>query len=495
MSNNTKDGVVYRRASMASLILSVCVNGGGMCFYLLIGYASYIANVGYGIATAVAGIIITATRIFDGITDPICAAIFDRMKPGKHGKIRLFILLGWAVMSIADVLMFNILADKTSGILGMIIFIALYMVHVIGYTILGIGSGVIGTVITNDPHQRPYLNTIGTIYSYCIPMLLSTVVSFVILPRYNNQFNAACFREISFLFIGSSLILILLACIGVSGVDTAENLSGIAVGNKEKETKVGFKEMWSMLRDNKPMRMWIIAGASDKLAQQTYGQSIVANLMSGVLIASYQVSTLMGNFTMIISIGFAFIGGAFVSKFGAKKATSTWSLISIGVAAINVAFCAFLGPDGMKSVGVFGISMLIYIILQIARNGSNMVLSTANGVMRADITDYELERSGNMLAGTVGAVYSFIDKCISSLGSTIAAVCITFVGYTTTVPQMGDKATWPILWMTMFLMFGLPTIGWICNLFAMKGYELTKERMVEVQKNVAEMKAAAAQKN
>lgn len=36
--------------------------------------------------------------------------------------------------------------------------------------------------------------------------------------------------------------------------------------------------------------------------------------------------------------------------------------------------------------------------------------------------------------------------------------------------------------------FGLPIIGWLCNIIAMKFYELDKERMVEVQKNIAEMK-------
>ncbi len=65
---SVRDGVEYRTASKLSMILGVATNGGGMCFYLLMMYASYIANAGDGIAVAVAGIIITGTRIFDGIT-------------------------------------------------------------------------------------------------------------------------------------------------------------------------------------------------------------------------------------------------------------------------------------------------------------------------------------------------------------------------------------------------------------------------------------------
>ena len=41
----------------------------------------------------------------------------------------------------------------------------------------------------------------------------------------------------------------------------------------------------------------------------------------------------------------------------------------------------------------------------------------------------------------------------------------------------------------MFLAFGLPVIGWIFNVISMKYYDLDKERMVEVQKNIVAMKA------
>ena len=36
-------------------------------------------------------------------------------------------------------------------------------------------------------------------------------------------------------------------------------------------------------------------------------------------------------------------------------------------------------------------------------------------------------------------------------------------------------------WKPMFLMFGMPILGWICNIIAMKFYEPDRERMVQVQ--------------
>ncbi len=40
-----------------------------------------------------------------------------------------------------------------------------------------------------------------------------------------------------------------------------------------------------------------------------------------------------------------------------------------------------------------------------------------------------------------------------------------------------------ISWMTMFLMSGMPMLGWICNIAVMRFYALDKERMVQVRKN------------
>lgn len=89
------NGIVYRRAKTWRVALAGCSSGIGMCFYVLLGLASYVANAGYGIATAVVGIILTATRILDGVTDPIIAIIIDKMNT-RFGKIRILMGGRWA---------------------------------------------------------------------------------------------------------------------------------------------------------------------------------------------------------------------------------------------------------------------------------------------------------------------------------------------------------------------------------------------------------------
>ena len=116
---------------------------------------------------------------------------------------------------------------------------------------------------------------------------------------------------------------------------------------------------------------------------------------------------------------------------------------------------------------------------------------TRTGAMMADIADYEAVCTGNFLPGTVAACYSFVDKLISSFSSTIAALSVAVIGYTTTLPQPNDPASTPILILTIVMTLGMPILGWLCTILAMKFYPLTAEKMVEVQTRAHEMREAS----
>lgn len=93
----------------------------GMSVYSLIGMASYSASIGFGVATAVVGVILTCTRILDGITDPLLAFVYDRVNT-KFGKIRILMVAGWGIEAIGLLGMFSWLTGKFTGIAGIVVF-------------------------------------------------------------------------------------------------------------------------------------------------------------------------------------------------------------------------------------------------------------------------------------------------------------------------------------------------------------------------------------
>lgn len=260
---------------------------------------------------------------------------------------------------------------------------------------------------------------------------------------------------------------------------------------KQKSVKV--KDMLAMVKDNKPLRCYMITGITDKIATNTNKQQIITTLLNGILIGSYQTANTINNTTTLIGFIFAFIGGVYLAKWGVKRATKVMSTLCICINLAAAAMCLILGPSGMAKIGAGGLIMYLYMAMMMGQAATTMCLNIAEGMMRADVIDYELYRSGNFMPGMVGAIYSFTEKIVASFGATIAAIAVAAIGYTTVKPQLGDDATWTVLWVVEIIVFGLPILGWLANIIAMKFYELDKERMVEIQTVISEKKKLAKQ--
>lgn len=293
--------------------------------------------------------------------------------------------------------------------------------------------------------------------------------------------------EACVIFIITAFIFVMFSFIGLHRIDTPEIL-GEMVAMGGKQTKVGIKEIVNIFKENVPMRCYLVTGITDKIASNSATQTIVLTMLNGILIANYKAATMITNAGTIISFVFVFLGGVYIAKKGVKVATKVWSAVNIFINIAIFAFLLYLGPTGMAQIGKGGVVMMVYVVFTMGVNASKMILNVAEGMMRADVIDYELERSGNYMPGTVGAVYSLTEKVIASFGSTIAAVAVAAIGYKTVMPQMGDAATWSIFWVTVILTYGFPILGWLCNIIAMKFYELDYDRMAEIQENIAEMK-------
>ena len=476
------DGIQYRRARLWQIALSQLAGAGQMCFYVLMGYATYIGNVNYGILVAVTGVIITASRIFDGITDPICAYIVERFNP-KHGKIRIFLLLGWGVMALGTSLMCNIGAGKLTGIGGLVFFIACYAIYIIGYTLVGIATSMMGNIMTNDPKQRPTLGVFNTIYSYIAPMLMSIVGMVLLLPRFGNQINTPFLATFNFVVMGASLVMYILACIGITPYDKPENYGVLDGKEQSEEQKASFKDMIALIRENKELQRYMVAAVSDKLAQSISGVSVVATLYYGIMIGNYDISTTISTVAMLPGIVFAIIGARLCGKYGNKKVMVDWTWVSIG---LNVLYAVFLLVADTTQITRAIVPSILFFFFIFSTRAVNMVVSAATNTLRMDIVDYEYARSGKFMPATVGATYGFVDKLVSSLGPTIATLMIGLIGYTTTVPQLGDPLTSGVKIITVVLMIAFPILGWIATIIAMKGSKLTREKMVEVQKILRE---------
>jgi len=208
------------------------------------------------------------------------------------------------------------------------------------------------------------------------------------------------------------------------------------------------------------------------------------------------ISTQLTTIGIIPSILFAFVSAGYARKHGNKKTVVDWTWYCLIVTLISFAFFTVIYVFGdTHSIATAKPLMIAYVLLMLLTTGTKMGVTTGNNAFMADIIDYELDRGGKYIPAVITGVYSLIDKLVSSVSALIATGAIALIGYKETMPQPTDELTAGIFWMTMALMYGFPIIGWIITLIAMHFCSLSKKDMVEVQKRIAEKKAAAQSKD
>ena len=474
--------VQYRKAKLWQIILIAFNALNGMAVYFLIGLASYSASIGYGIATVVVGGLLTFTRIFDAVTDPLLAFVYDRFQT-PFGKIRPLMLLGWLIQSAGLLCMFNFFSSKGHGIP---VFLLFYLIYVIGYTIVNMTAQTLPALITNDPKQRPTVGVWQTVLNYLVPMALNIIVYTRLMPAMGGSFNQEFLNMVTWLCVTIAFVGVVLVCIGVAEYDKPENFKGI------KNERLKLRDMVDVLKSNRPLQSYIISAASDKVAQQASSASIVSTMLNGILIGDMGLATTLSMIGMLPSILFAAYGARYAGKHGHKESIVTWTRNCIFA---NLAIIAFFivtrSTVGTISISHMGLTMILFVALTFVTNGFAMCVTTANTGFMADIIDFELDRSGKYIPAVISGTYSLVDKIVSSFSAAIATGCVALIGYTTTMPQPTDEATGGVFWMTMFLRYGLAIFGWICTLLAMRRCGLTREEMVNVQKRIQDKKAQA----
>ena len=108
--------------------------------------------------------------------------------------------------------------------------------------------------------------------------------------------------------------------------------------------------------------------------------------------------------------------------------------------------------------------------------------------MIADVSDYETDKSGRFVPGMMGTIFSFVDQLVSSLAPVIVGIVVATIGYKEKFPEIGDALTTPLLVVTLLLAFGIPALGLVVSIIAMKFYDLDAKKMEEIQKSIAIVK-------
>lgn len=473
-------------------------SGANMAVNLYMGLTmimSYYLNGYVGMAVILASSFTTIMRLWDGVTDPLVGFFVDKVG-GKIGKTRLCLVAGGVLLFINSFLMFNVTDRLPEGILRPVCFIIFTLLYYIGYTFLNISNHVGNVCLTNDQSQRPILTIVGTVLVRVTRAIMQMVTA-ALAVKYGSMRSAQLFHEYWLIVAVIATIGIVIAYISIRPKDIP--FFSETAAQENSKNKVKMSDYITVLRKNRPLQMMVVARATDMFAN-TCKTSAITLVLYGIIAGNYKLSGGWTMYTTIVGLVMMTLGiGTIGRKLGLKKAmqVGSWGVIILDAVAILIwLFCdpMTLNLPGYtngygEAFSEFTFFTVMLFIVTVVGGGFQMITSSIIPPMIADVNDYEASRSGKFIPGMVGTLFSFLDKMISAFGPMLVGVGFAMIGFGDKFPDLTTPKSTELLIIGLVFFYGLELIGAICNIIAMKFYDLTPEKMKEVEKTLYEMRA------
>lgn len=458
-------------------------------YLFMMNYVAYYLTGFVGVAVVTASSFSMMMRIWDGVTDPFIGFVVDKTN-GRFGKNRPFMVIGNIILAVTSFILFHVthlLPENTT--LRFAFFIVISAIYYVGYTFQCVVTKSAQTCLTNDPKQRPLFSIFDGLYNTVLFTIMA-MIGASLGVKYGTMAHVGVFHDLWMMTVIASGIFTAIAVFCIAPKDRSEFFG------TGKAVRVGLKDYWDTLKNNRAIQMLIVAASTDKLASSTR-TSTVTLVLFAVLAGNLALQGKMTAFTAIpgMILLIVLIGGL-ATKLGQRKAMLIGSIGGIVCNGLLALLWLFGDPTSMSKAdgGIqWGFFTIAYILLTIAFTGFQGVSGNIVIPMTADCADYEVYRSGKYVPGLMGTLFSLVDKLISSFAPMIAGIMYAAIGFKDALPDVATPYSDGLKYVTIFLAYGMIILGLLCNLVALKFYPLTKEKMAEIQEEIAVIKAKAMQ--
>ena len=463
-------------------------------YLMMMNYATYYLMGWVGVGMMVASSLTMMMRIWDGVTDPFVGFMVDKTN-GKFGKNRPFMVIGNIILCVTSFIAFHVTHNLPQAA-RFPFYVVVLMVYYLGYTCQCVVTKSAQSCLTNDPKQRPLFASFDGVYNTVLFAGLAVLTAKIAnsYKDFGGYASTQFFHTFWMMVAIVSGTFTLLAVIAISPKDRPEFFG------TGKPIKVGLKDYWDTLKNNRAIQMLVLSASTDKL-----GNTAKTSAVQVALFACIAGSTLLqGNVTALTTIPTCILTflciSALATKFGQRKGMIIGSVGALIGNGALIALWLLGDPTTMTSnpeTGAlnWGYFLILYLVLTVVTGGFQNLAGNIVIPMTADCADYEVYRSGKYVPGLMGTLFSFVDKLVSSFAPMVAGVMFSMCGYTDHNPVMGDPVTPGLRGGVVFCAYGMIMIGLVCNLIAMKFYPLTKEKMEEIQDEVAQIKMKAMAEN
>lgn len=360
-----------------------------------------------GIAPGVVGILMTAARFVDAVTDVTMGQIADRSKPTKDGKFKPWIKRMCGPVAISSFLIYqSAFANMAYGFKVVWMVVTYILWGSIFYTSINIPYGSMASAISEDPTDRAHLSTWRTVGGTLAGLVIGAgtpLFAYVVVDG-NTVLSGTRMTIVAGVFAVCAIICYLLC------FNLVQERVAIEANNQKLEVGKLLKSLFT----NRSL-LGIIAAAILVLLAQLSMQG-----MAGFVFPNYyssaqaqSLSSVAGTLGMLIIC--APLAVSLSKKFGKKEL----SIASCLLGAASYVICWIIRPESPYVYIVF------YTLAFTGLGFFNMII----WAMITDVIDDAEIRNGVREDGTIYSVYSFARKIGQALSSGMMGGLMELIGY------------------------------------------------------------------
>lgn len=395
----------------------------------------------FGISAGVAGSILLAGRIWDGVNDVVTGLVVDNVH-SKHGKLRPYLL--WFAIPTALVFALMFLAPDLSPALKIVYAFVTYFIYDGVFTFVAVSGNLIMRA-TDDNKERVTLTLFGAAGNSIANLVLPLVFYPVAVMMGGGDFGKGFTPMVAVL---AALVAVFLL---IQFFTSKERVT--PVDEQAALEKVSIKEGLSYLFSNRP---WIISQLASFIAGLAlfFVTSILPYFLKYIVKNEGAIASLMMPFAAA-QILFYFVIPSITTRIGKRNAI----LAALGLAVFS------------RVIMIANPTNIVLLIISSALLGVAVSFTNLFAPMIADTVDYGEWKRGKRLEGMTAAVGGFFLKLAMAGAAGIIGWVLQATGYDPSLPEQTASAIQAL----NFIIIYVPIIVYAIAAGVLTFYNLDKQ--------------------
>lgn len=419
----------------------------------------------YGLNPASSALMFLIVRIIDVLWDPVVGAFIDKANP-RWGKYRSWLLFaGFPLAGFAMLCFWN-------GFSGSLLYAYItYVGMSMCFTLINVPYGALNSSLTRDTEEITVLTSVRMLFANLAGLIIKTLplVIAIFAPKvYNadigrmeavyNTPEAAQAWFITMSIFALTGLALLIFCF----FESKERI----VMNPDETSEVKVSDLWMELVRNRPLRILSIFFV---ISFTTMSISNAAD--SYFMSYNIKATPLMTTAFMWMGTIPAFIFLPLVPAIKKKIGKSGMFRLFLGISVVGMVIMYIV-----VSIPALKSCFPLLCIIQFIKSAGILVATGYMWALVPEVVTYGEYTTGRRVAAIVNAIICIFMKAGMALGGVIPGLVLAWVGFNSADQNQTALAEQGILWLVTLI----PAVLFIAAVFVIGKYELSDERMDEI---------------